>query len=376
MTAIENTDDARLRERMVALARDLILIPTIPSRPDDRKRGFYFVKNHLDTLDPIHVREYEDKGFPSLVATPNGCEHPEILVCAHLDVITHKNLSAYRSEIRDGRIYGPGAGDMKGTLAVLLEVFRTIHRNYPGTPLGFAVTTDEELGGESGIGYLFNTAGVRCGEAMIPDGGSLNDITIEEKGILHLRVRRQGKPAHAARPWLGVNPIEELMDRLSAVREHFAAIARSGDHWRPTCAVTLIRTENETRNRVPADAEAVLDIRFPAPHTVAEITNTLTGILGPDTETETIISAEATRLLPDPAYRETIEAVTGSPARLVKDDGGSDARFVCAHGIPVVMSRPLVGNLHSEDEWIDIESMVAFYHICERYLRRKLGLPG
>jgi succinyl-diaminopimelate desuccinylase len=37
------------------------------------------------------------------------------------------------------------------------------------------------------------------------------------------------------------------------------------------------------------------------------------------------------------------------------------------------MSRPLVGNLHAEDEWVDIESMMSFYEIYRRYLERKLS---
>ena len=43
-------------------------------------------------------------------------------------------------------------------------------------------------------------------------------------------------------------------------------------------------------------------------------------------------------------------------------------------GIPVNLSRPLVDNLHSQDEWIDVASMVTYYRICEAYIERKLGL--
>ena len=52
--------------------------------------------------------------------------------------------------------------------------------------------------------------------------------------------------------------------------------------------------------------------------------------------------------------------------------GGSDARFISGYGIPVIMSRPLVGNLHAENEWIEIASMDTLYHIYQRYLEKKL----
>lgn len=374
MTVIDQNERRRIRDRVVALTRDLILIPTIPALPNERERGFHFVKNHVDVLDEIRVREYQHHGFPSFVAAPYGCDMPEILLVAHLDVIAHQNLTVYRSDIRNGRIYGPGAGDMKGSLAILLELFRTIHSRYPGAPLGLAVTTDEETGGQSGIGYLFNQVGIRCAEAIIPDGGSLNELTIEEKGILHLRVSCHGTPAHAARPWLGNNPIERLMDRLQAVRHHFEEVHHTDHHWHPTCSVTIIDTENETRNRVPALARAVLDIRFPAPHTASGMVREVTQVLGAQVEAEVIIAAEPTEMKPDPLYALMTEEETGQPVQLARDDGGSDARFLCALGIPVAMSRPLVGDLHAVTEWIDIESMVTFYRICERYIEKKLGL--
>lgn len=367
------TDDL-IRRRIVALTRDLILIPSIPSRPDDRRRCYEFVKNHLEAENGVEIREYEDRGLPSLVATASGCREPEILMCAHLDVITHPDIKFYRSEIRDGRIVGPGAGDMKGALAILMDLFREIHQKSPGTSLGLAVTSDEETGGESGIGYLFRQCGLRCGNAMIPDGGSLNEITVEEKGILHLKVRCHGRPAHAARPWLGENPIEKLMVALERLTQLIDTWKDTSGYWYPTCAVTVIGTENETVNRIPADAYAHLDVRFPPPHTVDTMLGKIRDCLGPDIDCEVIVSAEAVHLSPDPIYQEVTETIIGRKVKMVRDSGGSDARFICQSGISVQMSRPLIGNLHADDEWIEIDSMVQFYRICETYLKRKLGL--
>jgi di/tripeptidase len=54
-----------------------------------------------------------------------------------------------------------------------------------------------------------------------------------------------------------------------------------------------------------------------------------------------------------------------------REHGGSDARFIARQNIPVIMSRPLCGNLHSRREWIDIDSMVSFYEVCRRYLENR-----
>ncbi|MCH7590120.1 M20 family metallopeptidase [PVC group bacterium] len=326
----------------------------------------------MEAIENVEVFEYEHHGIPSLVAMPVNVREPEVLMCGHLDVITHPDVYSYRSYIEDGKIYGPGAGDMKGALAIMLEILRDFHTKHPGVSLGLAVTADEETGGKAGIGYLFGNTNLRCGAALIPDGGSLNEITIEEKGILHIKIRCQGRAAHAARPWLGDNPIEKLMDRLSNLQKYFSSFKRDEDHWFPTCSITIIGTENQTINRVPSNCEAVCDIRFPSPFTIQEIMDKTREALGADVEIEVVISAEPTHLSPDPLYQQVTEEITGEPAALVREHGGSDARFIYAGGVPIMMSRPIVGNLHAENEWIDIQSMIKYYRICEKYLTIKL----
>lgn len=361
-----------LQKRLVALTRDLILIPSDASRPEDIERCFEFVINHVESLDNIAVKKHYHCDIPSLVVLPRNLDQPKVLLCGHLDVITHSDAHSYRSHIADGRIIGPGSADMKGPLAILIEIFRNLHTQYDNLPLGLAITSDEERGGESGMRFLFDEVGLRCGVAMIPDGGSLNEITVEEKGILHLKIRCDGHSAHAARPWLGNNPLERLVDAAARLRKNFDSLRQDEGHWHPTCALTIVKTPNQTVNRIPSEAEGALDIRFPSPYTVKEMLNHVHNLLGDGINTHTLISAEPTHLSPDPLYLSVSEEITGKPANLEKEDGGSDARFIGRLNIPVIISRPVVGELHSIDEWIDIESMETFYRIYELYLKRKL----
>ena len=91
-------------------------------------------------------------------------------------------------------------------------------------------------------------------------------------------------------------------------------------------------------------------------------------------ELEVLVSAEPTKVSPDPLFLAATEEITQKPVTLIREHGGSDARFICGYGIPVIMSRPYVGNLHAENEWIDIASMETLYRIYERYLEKKLRL--
>ena len=91
---------------------------------------------------------------------------------------------------------------------------------------------------------------------------------------------------------------------------------------------------------------------------------------------EPIIAAEPSRLSPDPAFFDACERVLGHRPTELREHGGSDARFLARKGIPVIMSRPTVGNLHSRREWIDIDSMLDFYEIYRRYLETRLEAPS
>lgn len=258
-----------LAARLTALTRDLVMIPSTDSRPSERARIFEFIQNHLDMLEGIRFERFESNGYESMVATPASVDSVDILLCGHLDVIDHAQPNCFHSVIENGRIVGPGAGDMKGADAILIELFRTLHSEHPGISVGLALTSDEERGGYDGVRFLCEEQGLRCGMAIIPDGGSLADVTIEEKGVMHARVRQLGHEAHGARPWLGVNAVELLIERLSALRRHFAKYWPDGDvveqvnHWFPTCSITVLRTANETPNCIPSEAEAMIDIRFP-----------------------------------------------------------------------------------------------------------------
>ena len=330
--------------------------------------------NHLESLEGITVHLHESGGYPSLVALPVDHPHPDVLFCGHVDVVHHADPADYRSELSDGRIRGPGTGDMKGIVAILLELFRRVHLQSPGTPLGLAITTDEERGGEHGTRALIDDFGLRCNIAMVPDGGTIDEVVVEEKGILHLHLESTGRACHAARPWLGANALEQVMRAVDAVTDLFPPADDPG-HWFATCAVTRIDTPNRSVNRIPSHAGANLDIRFPFPATSADLLARIRGILPEGVAAEPIIAGEPSRLSPDPAFLDACEQILGQRPRELREHGGSDARFLARQGIPVIMSRPLCGNLHSRSEWIDIDSMVTFHEIYRRYLETRFGLP-
>lgn len=352
--------------------------------PQERERCFQFLRNHLDAIPGIKLRMYESNGFESLVAAPGSVDVPEVLFLAHLDVVEHQGPEYYKSTVADGRIYGPGAGDMKGALAILLVLMERLLAEYPNLPIALAVTSDEECGGHDGARFLLDEAGLRANSLVLPDGGTLDEITVEEKGILHARAFIKGRSAHASRPWRGDNALMKLMAGLERIQQGFEPFEYDGhveradrddsEFWFPTCTLTGVETDNESINRIPDWVAATFDMRFPPPFTAEQMKELLQDALGSDAEISAIVCAEPTQLEPDPLFINVTESVIGRPAHLIKVAGGSDARFFRHFGIPVMLSRPMVGNIHGPDEWIDIKSMLDYYSICEGYAFAKAGL--
>lgn len=369
--------EGALRDRLVALTRDLILVPSSAAHPAEIERGLDLLRIQLDTVAGLRLEEHHCAGVPSLVARPAAVERPEILLLAHVDVVDHGSRGLYRSQVRGGRIYGPGAGDMKGALAVVVTLFTELLHRRPDLSLGLAVTADEERGGRNGAGHLA-AQGLACGVALLPDGGSIDAVVVAEKGILHLDAEWRGVSTHAAYPWEGRNPVAAMLDDLARLQERFAALGGAagtagGEHWHPTAAVTTLESESRTLNRIPAFARAGIDVRFTPPWTVAGMLAEVRSCLNASSQVSLRVGDESTAMTPDPEFMAIGERVLGRPLRTVRTAGTSDARFLAQRGIPVIISRPLVGNVHRPDEWIDIASMLQYYRMLEAFIDHRLG---
>jgi succinyl-diaminopimelate desuccinylase len=366
-----------LRDRLVSMTRDLILIPSTGSQPDEIERCLSFLRTQLETVEGLRIDEHTCDGVPSLVAMARGVERPDVLLLGHLDVIEHPELPSYRSHIEDGRVYGPGAGDMKGALAIMVSLFIDLHDRHPDLSLGIALTSDEERGGHCGMRHLIEDVGLRCGMGILPDGGSLTEVAVAEKGLLHLRLRAHGHSGHAAYPWQSDNPVDRLLDGLQALRGRFRRLCDNGgaDRWHPTCTITVVSTEGTTVNRIHDHADALLDVRFTPPWTLQSMLEEVrTTVAEWDLQPELLVGDEPTQLHVDDAYAQAAAAELGQPPQRIRVSGGSDARFLARAGIPTLVTRPDVGDLHGEREWIEIESMQVFYRILERYITQRLGI--
>ena len=223
-----DSQDRDLEVRLCTLTGDFVRLPTTSDRPNQIAQGLAMIRKHAEQQG-IHVQEHTSNGSPSLVFLPEAITQPNVLLVAHLDVVHLPESADYNWHLDEGKIIGPGAGDMKGALAIIVELFRDMHTRHPGLSLGLAVTSDEEQGGLDGIGYLISQQRLRGEFILIPDSGSLNEITSEEKGVLHLRLTSRGRAGHAALPWLCQNAAQHLCENVDRIRQHFEKFEKNTD---------------------------------------------------------------------------------------------------------------------------------------------------
>jgi succinyl-diaminopimelate desuccinylase len=178
-----------------------------------------------------------------------------IVLAGHLDTIPAQGNLPGR--IEDGAVHGVGASDMKGGVAVMVELARA---GVPGRYLYF--TREEVPVSESPLPALFATdhlRGVELAVVLEPTDCILHAGCL---GNIQARVTFHGESAHSARPWTGVNAIHELiagLQGLVALRPHDVKL--DGLLYREVISAVRV-AGGIASNVVPAEASAELNFRF------------------------------------------------------------------------------------------------------------------
>lgn len=142
------------------------------------------------------------RGRPITVGVKRGSGRGRSLIInGHVDVVAPGEAERWASppfaaELRDGRIYGRGAVDMKGGIAAALIAVEALstHGVELGGDLIFQAVTDEEIGGMGTIAAA--ERGYRADAALIPEPSGL-DLWVTTRGIIHARLGIEGRSAHA-----------------------------------------------------------------------------------------------------------------------------------------------------------------------------------
>jgi succinyl-diaminopimelate desuccinylase len=240
-----------------ALAERTLALVDIPSE----SRSEAALHAYLYTQVPI-PRAFDD-GETLLYATQSG--KPLVLLAGHTDTVPAQGNLPGR--IEDGAVVGLGASDMKGGLAVMVELGRWVAELGADTlayDLGLLFFPREELGpAENPLPGVFEQVPL-IDEAKLVICLEPTDNTLQLGclGNLNARVVFEGRSAHSARPWLGVNAIRLAFDGLRATLETEPRdVEIEGLLFREVISVTQLNA-GIASNVIPARAEAILNFRY------------------------------------------------------------------------------------------------------------------
>lgn len=328
-------------------------------------------------------------------AGPGPCVHFN----SHIDVVEPGagwTVDPFAGEVRDGRVYGRGACDMKGGLAASIVAVESILDHgikFPGA-IEISGTVDEETGGYAGVAWLAERgyfSPPRVDHVIIPEPLYKDAVCLGHRGVWWSEVEVRGRIAHGSMPFLGVSAIrgmgaflakveDELYPRLAQRRTRMPVIPDQARQ--STLNFNSLHgglPEQDDTDGFPSALVAdrcrlVLDRRYLLEESEVDVKQEVVDLLDtlkaeqPDFDytLRDLWSVPPTLTEPDApvvkALDRAIEAVLGAPARHVASPGTYDQKHVAriGHLHDCVAYGPGILELaHQPDEYIDIGDMVA-----------------
>jgi succinyl-diaminopimelate desuccinylase len=320
---------------------------------------------------------------------------PLLMFLGHTDVVPSGPESDWQSPpfepvIRDGRLYGRGAADMKGSVAamvVALEQFVTAHPQHRGR-VGLLLTSDEEgptnLDGVRRVAEHFRSIGERVDWCVVGEPSArekLGDlIRVGRRGSLSATLSVRGVQGHVAYPDTALNPIHAFAPALAELAAE--CWDEGNEDFPPTSMqVSNLNAGTGANNVIPGTLTALFNFRYSTASRAGDLRARSEAILrrhGLDFQIDWNLSGEPFLTPPGGVLRETVVAVCRDLCGLDPEQstggGTSDGRFIAPLGAEVVEIGPVNATIHKVDECVgvdELERLPEMYRtLCERLLVR------
>ena len=370
----------------VRLLQDLIALPSVNPAffSDPQLHGEHRVAAFLESAARRQGLDVESQavvpGRSNLLVrlSPRGEVRHRVLLAPHMDTVGEPAYALQLTPVvRDGRIYGRGACDTKGSVAAFFQSLLNVAAAGPRpnhTEILFVGLIDEEnmqLGSRH-----FAQHGPQGDLAIVGEPTGLEIVTAH-KGDVWLRLRTTGRSAHGATPHRGKNAVTAMARIVLALETEYAAeLAARPAHprlGRPTVNVGRIDGGRQP-NIVPAECTIDIDRRTLPGETEAGVRREIISLLrrhGLKASYDNLRTSPCEPLdtCPDlPLVRSLTRAAGRKGTRGVHYF--TDAAPLAAGGTPSVVFGPGdIAQAHTEREWLAISQLEKSIQILERFLR-------
>lgn len=355
-----------IEKEILHILKELVSIPSVATNPQRLDEIISFSENYLKS-PLISVQRFTHNSIPSLLATSKDWTGKGLLLNAHLDVVPGSE-EQFSLKVEGNKAYGRGVYDMKAAAAVLMVLFKYLAQSNKLTNnVALMIVTDEEIGGHNGTKFLLDQEKIYADFFLAGEPTELN-ICCKQKGAIWLEIIEKGISAHASRPWEGINANVSLAQKITNFYKKNPQPMHND--WKTTYNLSFIEG-GEAGNMVASRAKAQLDIRYIETETKQNILNNIQDSF-PDTDINILLdepylntdkNSPSIKLL-----QSIISNTTEELPQITNETFASDGRFYAAAGIPSINFGPKGGNMHAENEWVDIKSLCLYYSILQTFV--------
>jgi succinyl-diaminopimelate desuccinylase len=392
-------------DELVSLTADLIRFPTVNPPGDAYRPCAEYIGERLRKRS-FGVEFIRAEGTPgdtdryprvNVVARFDGrTRGSTVHFNSHIDVVEAGEgwtVDPFAGVIKDGRVYGRGACDMKGGLAasiIAAEAFMDVNPDFPGA-IEISGTVDEESGGFGGVAYLARKgyfSKPKVDHVIIPEPLNKDRICLGHRGVWWAEIETKGEMAHGSMPFLGDCAVrhmgavirafeDELFPALDQKRTRMPVVPEGAR--RSTMNINAIhggQTDDYSglpAPNVPDSCRMVIDRRFLLEETLAEVKDEVVTVLE---------RLKGSRKKFDYAIRDIMEVlplmterdapVASAVAEGIRQVFGREPEYVISPGTYDQKHVMRIGHLHDciaygpgildlahrPDEWVGITDMV------------------
>lgn len=381
-------------DALTTILADLVAIPSVNPMGRAVSGPTYLEGRLTDYLERFcrdrqiaYAREVVSPGRDNLIARYDAPEPGRTLLYdVHQDTVPVEGMTVppFEPHVENGRLYGRGACDVKGSLAAMLVAIERLVRERPrgSASVRLACTVDEEFT-HTGSSHLAAGPWAQADLAIVAEPTRL-DLVTTHKGAVRWKIRTRGVACHSSSPNAGRNAIYAMARVIAALEDHARELGQStADAILGPPSLSVGRIEGgQSVNIVPDGCEIEIDRRvIPGESGAgcpARVEAFLRERLGSLDGIETLpywvnMPPLVPRVGADclEAIGATIRAVTGRSPAVGGVPFGTDAGPLNESGVPCLVLGPGdIAQAHTKDEWIELrevhEAAEVFYRLALR----------
>jgi succinyl-diaminopimelate desuccinylase len=394
------------RDELVELTRALIRFPTVNPPGEGYRECAEFIGRRLQARGFAleYVRAEGAPGdsdryprFNVIARRDSGAAGPCVHFNSHIDVVQAGagwTMKPFAAVVKDGKVFGRGACDMKGGLAasiVAVEALIGLRGDLPGV-LEVSGTADEESGGYGGVHYLAERGWFsppRVDHVIIPEPLNVDRVCIGHRGVWWAEIETHGRIAHGSMPFLGDCAVRhmaavldrfesELYPKLAARRTDMPVVPSGARH--STLNINSIHGGLEEQRSglpsacVPHSCRLVIDRRFIVEEDIGSVKGEVTALLDQLAKDRAGFAYSIRDIFEvKPTMTDRNGPVARSTAAAIRRVMGREPEFICSPGTYDQKHIDRVGKLrdciaygpgildlaHQPDEYVLIDDMVA-----------------